>query len=176
MLRTVETYYDRRSWLKSGCDVALTYEMATPLLREMVASMTTAMEVQERPTTAQEASSIVPTGVFRFAHAETLLPFICLLTSKATDVRSLQKGGRSRRFFAAREVPFGANVGFWLYAKTTEMPFFRVSVLINEVPLHFVGCPVSGPCRFATFRRLFASYLDHWQWETHCDLPSKTFL
>lgn len=147
---------DLKNWWNKAYAFMLSYEIACPLITDII--LTFSDKIKNAP------ESEVQQAKFRFAHAETIIPLISLL-SLYTDTQPLQYNS-SPEFIAGRNwnsswiSPFAANVMFVLYEcdKDGETEHY-VKVLHNERELVLPGCD-DVYCNWHTFTKLFTAYFN----------------
>ncbi|XP_059627942.1 uncharacterized protein LOC132270758 isoform X2 [Cornus florida] len=160
---------DLESFILKGYGNSLNYRMGMPLLENVVQSMEEAIKAKEAhaPGTYEKAR-------LRFAHAETLLPFSCLLGlflegSEFEHIRREQplqlppKPPQRRNWRGSKVAPFAGNNMLILYScqANTSSKYF-VHVLHNEHPIPMPGCDNSDFCPFEVFKeRIVAPHLKH---------------
>lgn len=118
-------------------------------------------------------------ATFRFAHAETLVPFIAFL-GLMNDSQPLRHDNyvemADRRFYGSRITPFSANAVCVLYDCGTSVEDgeqFRVRLLLNEDPVvpPFCRKPDSfGMCPFSEFVNHFVDKVGGKNFTEICDL------
>ncbi|OQR90174.1 multiple inositol polyphosphate phosphatase [Achlya hypogyna] len=140
----LDFYADLKKYYECGTGYPIAYEIAGPLLRHMLETMRAVVD-----------GSTSTRGYFRFAHAETVLPLVCLL-GLCTDTKliaAFSDDAISHRVFQVAAIsPFAGNVVFDLYDCAGDA---RVQLRLNEriVPLEF--CGQKGYC---TLQELEAHY------------------
>ena len=107
--------------------------------------------------------------LFRFAHAETLIPLLCYM-GMFHDAEPLRADNferqRKRLFRGADLAPFAGNLAFVLYQcpqsgrvdpNADVFPHFSVKLLLHEREVPIPGCMAApdGSCRFDRLRALF---------------------
>jgi len=144
-------YYD---W--SAYAFMLSYEISCPLITDII--LTFSDKIKNAP------ESEVQQAKFRFAHAETIIPFISLL-GLYTDTQALQWNS-SPEFIAGRHwnsswiSPFAANVMFVLYeCDNNGHVQHYVKALHNEREIVIPGCD-DIYCEWREFKEIFASYFN----------------
>lgn len=101
------------------------------------------------------------TGVFRFGHAETILPLYAILGLYKDEQPLLADNylqQKKRKFLSSLICPFSANIGFVIYDCQSDSQVedrFAVSVLVNEVPIHLPGCE-EILCPLSKFQQLYS--------------------
>ncbi|KAH0996791.1 hypothetical protein GBA52_020655 [Prunus armeniaca] len=147
-------YYDLEAFILKGYGKSINYRMGVPLLEDVVQSMEQGIEAEE----VKHAPGSYEKARLRFAHAETVVPFSCLLGlfldiiwcyvlyisefQKIQREQSLQlppKPPHKRNWRGNTVAPFGGNNMLVLYscpANTSNKHF--VQVLHNEhpIPMH----------------------------------------
>ncbi|KAH7854448.1 hypothetical protein Vadar_013910 [Vaccinium darrowii] len=169
---------DLELFVLKGYGNALNYRMGVPLLEDVVQSMEQAIMAKEEglaPGTYEKAR-------MRFAHAETLLPFSCLLGLflEGSDFEKIQKEQplelpskppQRRNWRGSVVAPFAGNNMLVLYScpDNSSSKYF-VQVLHNEQPVPMPGCDNSDVCPFEVFKeRIVAPHLKH-NYNTLCNL------
>ncbi len=134
----------------------LSFEIACPLMTDII--LTFSDKIENAP------ESEVQQAKFRFAHAETIIPFISLL-GLYTDSQPLQYNSppnfiASRNWNASWISPFAANVMFVLYEceKNGDTRYY-VKTLHNERELVVPGCD-DVYCEWSAFTKLFSGYFN----------------
>ncbi|KAL3701843.1 hypothetical protein R1sor_019865 [Riccia sorocarpa] len=171
-----------------GYGEAINYQMGVPLLEDVVSSMDRAIAA-----TRGQDGVLVEAARLRIAHAETLIPFTCLLgLFLEGDVKSLQTElsmGHPRRpphqrvWKGSLVAPFGANTavvlykcpglaereetGQQIYNETSE---YFVQVLHNEKPITMPACDGKNLCPYSEFKGTVAGPHLEKNFETVCRL------
>ncbi|KAL6980749.1 Phosphoric monoester hydrolase [Sarracenia purpurea var. burkii] len=168
---------DLELFILKGYGNALNYRMGVPLLEDVVQSMEQAIKTNEE----EHASDTSEKARLRFAHAETLLPFTCLmgLFLEGSEFEKIQKEEplqlppkppQRRNWRGSLVAPFAGNNMLVLYscpAKSSTNYF--VQVLHNEHPTPMPGCNNSDFCPFEVFKeRIVAPHLKH-NYNTICN-------
>ncbi|KDO34621.1 hypothetical protein SPRG_00684 [Saprolegnia parasitica CBS 223.65] len=155
-LRLLDFYADLKKYYECGTGYEISYAIAAPLLAQMLRTM--------------EAAASNPLGVvgyFRFAHAETVLPLVCLL-GLCTDTKLLAAFDDDeiahRVFNVAAISPFAGNVVFHLFACGDE---HRVQLLLNERLVRLPSCGEKGYCTLPELRTIYAAALTY-NFTEHC--------
>ncbi|KAJ0395356.1 hypothetical protein ATCC90586_011823 [Pythium insidiosum] len=180
MLYSMDYFHDLKHFYKKSHGHAMAFEIAAPLLQDIHRSM---RERVEGKNTVE--------GHFRFAHAETILPFASLLNLTYFDRHLSDKEGhfladtpldvaKRRPFRGSTLAPFSANIGFVLYecdkqsqagtVLTSEQhtdASYRVQTLFHERTVRFSECGGEALCPLKQFERMF------WQWIHEYDFFSK---
>ncbi|CAL5366394.1 unnamed protein product [Camellia sinensis] len=163
----LEWTYDLELFILKGYGNALNYQMGVPLLEDVVQSMEQAIMAKEE----EHAPGSYEKARLRFAHAETLLPFSCLigLFLEESDFEKIQKEQplqlppkppQRRNWRGSVAVPFGGNNMMVVYscpAKSSSKYF--VHVLHNEHPVPML-------------ERIVAPHLKY-DYNTICNLQSE---
>ncbi|KAL8093694.1 uncharacterized protein LOC141693511 isoform X1 [Apium graveolens] len=161
---------DLESFILKGYGNALNYRMGVPLLEDVIQSMEQAIKSKEE----KQAPGSYEKARLRFAHAETLLPFSCLIGlflegSEFEQIRREQalqlppKPPQSRKWRGSIVAPFGGNNMLVLYScPANNSSKYLVQVLHNEHPVPLPGCDNSNICPFEVFKeRIVVPHLKH---------------
>ncbi|KAA0035885.1 multiple inositol polyphosphate phosphatase 1-like [Cucumis melo var. makuwa] len=148
-----------------GYGNSLNYRMGVHLLKDVVNSMDKAIDAKKEnqvPGTYEKAR-------LRFSHAETLIPFTCLLglfleDEEGTVFRASPRPPATRNWKVSDVAPFAGNNMLVLYscplANSSDEYFVRV--LPNEKPIAMPGCDGSDFCSFQKFKdKIVAPHLKH---------------
>ncbi|CAI9091770.1 OLC1v1026881C1 [Oldenlandia corymbosa var. corymbosa] len=173
---------DLETFILKGYGNSLNYRMGVPLLQDVIQSM-------EQAINAKEEGYV--TGSFekarmRVAHAETLVPFSCLLGlflegpefEQILREESLQlppKPSQRRNWRSNVVAPFAGNNILVLYGcQNDKSTRYFVHVLHNEHPVPLPGCNNSDFCPFEVFKQVIAApHLKH-NYETLCNANEKS--
>ncbi|XP_038892484.1 multiple inositol polyphosphate phosphatase 1 isoform X2 [Benincasa hispida] len=172
---------DMEVFILKGYGNSLNYKMGVPLLEDIVQSMENAITAKEE----NQAPGSYEKARLRFAHAETILPFTCLLGlflegeghvfKRIQKEQSLQLPPRppaTRIWKGSAVAPFAGNNMLVLYscpANSSADEYF-VRVLHNEEPIAMPGCDGSDFCSFQMFKdKIVAPHLEH-DFNTLCTL------
>jgi multiple inositol-polyphosphate phosphatase/2,3-bisphosphoglycerate 3-phosphatase len=152
-IRIIEYYLDLSDYYDKGYGNLLNYAISSPLLQSFVNSIDNVL-LNLDPQVAN----------LRFAHAETVLPFLALL-GLYEDVHELHWNTPpdevlSRKWKTSNLSPFAANIAWVLYNCTSSAssPFYRVKLLHNEVEQLFPGCSELY-CPYNTVKQLYQKQL-----------------
>ncbi|XP_049936268.1 uncharacterized protein LOC116263272 isoform X1 [Nymphaea colorata] len=181
---------DLEMFILKGYGKSINYRMGLPLLRDVLQSM-------EKAVFARESQS---TGTFekaqlRFAHAETVVPFTCLLglfleRSEFEKIQSEQpfqlppKPPLERSWRGSIVAPFAGNNMLALYhcpadkskssAPEKHNGSYFVQVFHNEIPVKLPGCGDVDLCPFEVFKeKVVSPHLRH-NFESICNVKSVT--
>ncbi|OQR97151.1 multiple inositol polyphosphate phosphatase 1 [Achlya hypogyna] len=129
LLSSMEYYKDLKAYYKKSYGNPLAYEIAAPLLRSLIEGM-----IARRDGGTYQ-------GIFRFAHAETILPLSSLLGFMRGD-RPLEAVAvqPQRAFKSAIISPFGANIAFVLYACDDGNHVAQLLLNEKQLPVPGLGC------------------------------------
>ncbi|KAM3281990.1 multiple inositol polyphosphate phosphatase 1 [Capsicum chacoense] len=168
---------DLELFVLKGYGNSLNYRMGVPLLEDVIQSMEQAIKAKEEgyaPGSYEKAS-------LRFAHAETLLPFSCLiglfleesefeLIQREQTLQYPPKPPKTRNWRGSIVAPFAGNNMLVLYSCTSNNSNkYFVRVLHNERPIPIPGCNGSDSCPFEVFKeRIVAPHLKH-DYNTLCN-------
>ncbi|KAJ4980104.1 hypothetical protein NE237_010884 [Protea cynaroides] len=158
---------DLELFILRGYGNSINYLMGVPLLEDVFHSMEQAIMFKEEnliPGTYEKAR-------LRFAHAETLIPFSCLLGLflEGSEFEQIQrekplelppKPPQQRNWKSSMMAPFAGNIMMVLYScpdKNSSKYF--VQVLHNEVPLSMPGCDNKDFCPFDVFKERIVNVL-----------------
>ncbi|KAI8008196.1 Multiple inositol polyphosphate phosphatase 1 [Camellia lanceoleosa] len=168
-------------FILKGYGNALNYRMGVPLLEDVVQSMEQAIKAKDE----EHAPGSYEKARLRFAHAETLVPFSCLLglflegsefekIQKEQPLQLPPKPPHRRNWRGSTVAAFAGNNMLALYScpdKSSSKYF--VQVLHNERPVPMPGCDNSDFCPFEVFKeRIVAPHLKH-DYNTICNLKSE---
>ncbi|KAK7305917.1 hypothetical protein VNO77_43830 [Canavalia gladiata] len=161
---------DLEAFILKGYGNSLNYRMGMPLLEDVVQSMEQAIKAKEE----RHAPGSFEKARLRFAHAETVVPFSCLLGLflEGSEFKKIQKEQplefppkppQKRKWRGSTVAPFAGNNMLVLYscpAKSTSKHF--VQVLHNEHPVPLPGCDGSDFCPFEVFKeKIVAPHQKH---------------
>ncbi|MQL83481.1 hypothetical protein Taro_015973 [Colocasia esculenta] len=159
---------DLEGFILKGYGQAVNYRMGIPLLQDVFQSMEEAIVAKEENKKTYEKARL------RFAHAETVVPFTCLLGLflDGSEFEQIQhekpldlppKPPKKRNWRGNVVAPFAGNNmlvlygcsrnntnGSSLFGKRTSNYF--VQVLHNEVPVKMPGCDSRDFCPFEDFK------------------------
>ncbi|XP_010534618.1 PREDICTED: multiple inositol polyphosphate phosphatase 1-like [Tarenaya hassleriana] len=162
---------DLEVFILKGYGNSLNYRMGAPLLQDVLHSMEEAVKARKEklPSGSYEKARL------RFAHAETVVPFSCLLglfldgsdfekIKKEQPLELPTKPPKSRNFRGRTMAPFGGNNMLVLYscpADSSSANYF-VQVLHNEQPIPLPGCDGKDFCPLEVFKeRIVEPHLKH---------------
>lgn len=153
---------DLELYILKGYGKSLNYRMGMPLLEDVVQSMEQAIQANEE----KQAPGSYEKARLRFAHAETVVPFSCLLglflegsefeqIQKEQPLRLPQMPPQKRKWRGSMVAPFAGNNMLVLYScpatnKSTSSYFVRV--LHNEHPIPMPACHGSDFCPYEVFK------------------------
>ncbi|XP_022146872.1 multiple inositol polyphosphate phosphatase 1 isoform X2 [Momordica charantia] len=161
---------DVEVFILKGYGNSLNYKMGVPLLEDIVQSMEQAIKAKEE----KQAPGSYEKARLRFAHAETVVPFTCLLGLflEGSEFRQIQREEplqlpprppATRIWKGGNVAPFAGNNMLVLYncpANSSDQYFVRV--LHNEEPVPLLGCDGSDLCSFNVFKeKIVAPHLKH---------------
>ncbi|TYJ37197.1 hypothetical protein E1A91_A05G360200v1 [Gossypium mustelinum] len=173
---------DLEVFMLKGYGKSLNYQMGVPLLKDVIQSMDQAIKAKED----NQAPGSYEKARLRFAHAETVVPFSCLL--------GLFLEGSGSRWFAYRHdheepldfppkppksrswrgsivAPFAGNNMLVLYScPANSSSKYFVLALHNEHPIAMPGCGGTDFCPFEVFKESIVSpHLKH-DYNTLCQV------
>ncbi|CAG7868455.1 unnamed protein product [Brassica rapa] len=161
---------DLEVFILKGYGNSLNYKMGVPLLEDVLHSMEEAIKAREDnlPPGSYEKARL------RFAHAETIVPFSCLLGLflDASEFEKIQKEKplelppqppKTRDFKGSTMAPFGGNNMLVLYScPAASSPKYFVQVLHNEHPIAVPGCDGKDFCPLEDFKaKVVTPHLKH---------------
>ncbi|GLJ37451.1 hypothetical protein SUGI_0760910 [Cryptomeria japonica] len=177
-----------------GYGESLNYRMGVPLLQNVVKSMEQVILAYADP----HSQGSVEKARLRFAHAETIIPFTCLLGLflEASDIYKIEteqplqpppKPPQQRKWRGSTVAPFAANNMLVLYkCPAKDVSFgkvtstrehndkFFVQILHNEKPASIPGCNGTNFCPFEVFKEKVAgAHLRH-TFESLCTSKATT--
>ncbi|XP_049411718.1 uncharacterized protein LOC125874746 isoform X2 [Solanum stenotomum] len=169
---------DLELFILKGYGDTLNYQMGVPLLEDVVQSMEQAIKAKEEGY----APGIYEKARMRFAHAETLLPFSCLiglfleesefeLIQREESLELPPKPPKNRNWRGSIVAPFAGNNMLILYScQLDNSSKYFVQVLHNERPIALPGCNGSSFCPFEVFKeKIVAPHLKH-DYNMLCDV------
>ncbi|KAA3478250.1 multiple inositol polyphosphate phosphatase 1-like [Gossypium australe] len=151
---------DIQMFMVKGYGKSLNYRMGVPLLKDVLQSMSEAINADEDnqlPGSYEKAR-------LRFAHAETVVPFSCLLGLflEGSDFERIQKEEpldlppkppQKRNWRGSIVAPFAGNNMLVLYScPANSSSKYFVQVLHNEHPIPMPGCGSTDFCPFQVFK------------------------
>uniref|UniRef100_A0A0E0KKQ9 Multiple inositol polyphosphate phosphatase 1 n=1 Tax=Oryza punctata TaxID=4537 RepID=A0A0E0KKQ9_ORYPU len=170
---------DLEGFVLKGYGESINYRMGLPLLKDVVQSMEEAIIAKEEnhPDGTYEKARL------RFAHAETVVPFSCLLGLflEGSDFAKIQREEsldippvppQGRNWKGSVVAPFAGNNMLALYqcpGKTDggkisrdQKSSYFVQVLHNEAPVSMPGCGNKDFCPFEEFKeKIVEPHLKH---------------
>ncbi|KAJ9553252.1 hypothetical protein OSB04_017297 [Centaurea solstitialis] len=169
-VKLLEWTDDLEMFIVKGYGNSLNYQMGVPLLEDVILSMEQAITAKEEG----HAPGSYEKARLRFAHAETLVPFSCLIglflegsqfdqIQREEPLKFPPKPPQKRAWRGSTVAPFGGNNILVLYscpANNTSKYF--VQVLHNEKPIPMAGCGDTDFCPFEVFKeKIGAAHLKH---------------
>lgn len=179
-VRFLEWTDDLEGFVLKGYGESINYRMGLPLLKDVVQSMEEAIIAREE----NRADGTFEKARLRFAHAETVVPFSCLLglflegpeiekiqREEALDLPPLPPQGRNWK--GSVVAPFAGNNMLVLYQCPSKISdgstisggrnnSYLVQVLHNEVPVSMPGCGNKDFCPFEEFKeKIVKPHLKH---------------
>ncbi|KAK9118449.1 hypothetical protein Scep_016542 [Stephania cephalantha] len=161
---------DLEGFILKGYGESVNYRMGLPLLEDVVQSMENAIKAKEEYQTPGSYEK----ARLRFAHAETVVPFSCLLGlfidgSDLTKIQHEQpleippSPPLNRTWRGSMVAPFAGNNMLVLYSCPAESKSkYFLQVLHNEVPVPLPGCNYTDFCPFEVFKeRVVNPHLKH---------------
>ncbi|KAJ9160375.1 hypothetical protein P3X46_025782 [Hevea brasiliensis] len=161
---------DLEVFILKGYGKSINYRMGVPLLEDVVHSMEEAIKAQEE----QLAPGSYEKARLRFAHAETVVPFTCLLGLflEQSEFQKIQREQplelpprppHSRNWWGSTIAPFAGNNMLVLHScPANPSSKYFIQVLHNEHPITMPGCNNSDFCPFEEFKEMIvAPHLKH---------------
>ncbi|KAK9106877.1 hypothetical protein Syun_022888 [Stephania yunnanensis] len=159
---------DLEGFILKGYGESVNYRMGLPLLEDVVQSMENAIKAKEEYQTPGSYEK----ARLRFAHAETVVPFSCLLglfidgSGKLEHEQPLEippSPPLNRTWRGSMVAPFAGNNMLVLYSCPAESKSkYFLQVLHNEVPVPLPGCNYTDFCPFEVFKeRVVNPHLKH---------------
>ncbi|XP_021732529.1 multiple inositol polyphosphate phosphatase 1-like isoform X2 [Chenopodium quinoa] len=158
-LALLEWTDDLEAFVLKGYGKSVNYRMGLPLLKDVVESMELAIKANEEalPSGSYEKARL------RFAHAETVVPFSCLLglflqgseynlVLKEKPLQLPPMPPKRRTWRGSVVAPFAGNNMLVLYSCPARKSKYFVHVLHNEHPVPLPGCDNSDFCPFEVFK------------------------
>uniref|UniRef100_A0A0A0KM06 Multiple inositol polyphosphate phosphatase 1 n=1 Tax=Cucumis sativus TaxID=3659 RepID=A0A0A0KM06_CUCSA len=155
---------DIEVFMLKGYGNSLNYRMGVNLLKDVFESMKNAIKARQVPGRLYEKARL------RFSHAETVIPFTCLLglflegEAEAEEFKQIQtehyplelppRPPATRNWKVSNVSPFAGNNMLVLYSCPVANSFdeYFVRVLHNEEPIAMPGCDGSYFCPFNMFK------------------------
>uniref|UniRef100_A0A0D9VND7 Multiple inositol polyphosphate phosphatase 1 n=1 Tax=Leersia perrieri TaxID=77586 RepID=A0A0D9VND7_9ORYZ len=170
---------DLESFVLKGYGESINYRMGLPLLKDVFQSMEDAIIAKEE----NHPDGMYEKARLRFAHAETLLPFSCLLGLflEGSDFEKIQREEslaippmppHGRKWKGSVVAPFAGNNMLALYQcpeksdgtkiSQDQKSSYFVQVLHNEAPVSMPGCGNKDFCPFEEFKeKIVEPHLKH---------------
>lgn len=171
---------DLEGFVLKGYGESINYRMGLPLLKDVVQSMEEAIIAKEEnyPGGTYEKARL------RFAHAETVVPFSCLLGLflEGSDFEKIQREEaldlppippKGRNWKGSVVAPFAGNNMLVLYQcpgkisdagliSSSQKNSYFIQVLHNEAPVSMPGCGNKDFCPFEEFKeKIVKPHLKH---------------
>ncbi|KAE9608061.1 putative phosphoric monoester hydrolase [Lupinus albus] len=170
---------DLEVFILKGYGNSINYRMGIPLLEDVLQSMEQAIKAEEE----RHSPGSFEKARLRFAHAETVVPFSCLLglfleksefekIQKEQPLQLPPKPPQKRKWRGSTVAPFAGNNMLILYscaARDKSKSKHFVQVLHNEHPIPMLGCDGSDFCPFEVFKeKIVAPHQKH-DYSTVCN-------
>ncbi|XP_023552605.1 multiple inositol polyphosphate phosphatase 1-like isoform X1 [Cucurbita pepo subsp. pepo] len=172
---------DVELFILKGYGNSLNYKMGIPLLEDVVQSMKQAIKAKEEKLVLGSYEK----ARLRFAHAETVVPFTCLLglflegpdvgqTLREQPLQLPPQPPATRIWKGSTVAPFAGNNMLVLYSCPANLlDKYFVRVLHNEEPITMPGCDNSDFCSFKVFmENIVAPHLEH-DFDTLCTVDGE---
>nr|CCA15134.1 multiple inositol polyphosphate phosphatase 1 putati [Albugo laibachii Nc14] len=180
MLLSMDFFQDLKHFYRKSYGTPLAYEIASPLLRQMIT------EMRNRTIGVSDVGAS-----FKFAHAETILPLAALMDISYSDRHKTDSENHfvgsvplevaeTRHFKGASLAPFSANIGFVLYECTQKGSeegdraagkVFQVKTLYNERVVRFPACGKEDVCTMEQLENLFYRWIYEFDSSQVCEVP-----
>lgn len=161
---------DLDMWYSFAGGNLINSEMPLDLLRDFFGAFDNAVAAYEDESTSALTAS------WRFAHAETVLPFATMLgVFHAQDTMTAAYRDENRYFRSSVRAPFAANIVATLYA--CDSSEYMVRFLFNEEEIVIPACSEAGEgafCALTTLRKAFDDPLQQWDYEAVCEGDRKS--
>jgi len=143
-----ETFNDLSDYWIKGYGNAINYQISCPLLVDFWTSVTAVIK-----------GGTIEKARLRFAHAETILPFVSLLGlfSDPFVLHWDNPNLSSRNWRSSQISPFASNVALGLYNCNGS---YKVKLLHNEVEVPVPGCGGTMYCPVNQFQNIYAQALN----------------
>jgi len=153
---------DISNYYLKGYGYKINWKISSILLQNIVAAFDNAIETNENY------------AYLRFAHAETVLPFLCLLGlyndshPPSTDPNSPTT--KNRMWKTSLLSPFAANIFFVLYNCSGE---YYITIIHNELEIPLPSCNNRTLCLYRDFKFIYREALKV-NWNKLCKIPTCT--
>nr|XP_002738932.1 PREDICTED: multiple inositol polyphosphate phosphatase 1-like [Saccoglossus kowalevskii] len=155
-LRVMEYWSDVKQYWKKSYGHKINYHISCQFLQHIF-------------STLEDNHDNSPVGVFRFGHAETLIPLLSILGLYKDEEIILKydnyHSNWNRTFRASKLSPFAGNIAFVLYSCTdsTGNSTYMIEVLLHEQPVT-LPCCASTLCSYDVIKQFYSTWLED------CDL------
>ncbi|CCI40449.1 unnamed protein product [Albugo candida] len=182
LLLSMDYFKDLKHFYRKSYGTPLAYEIASPLLRQMI------VEMRNRTLGKSQVG-----GSFKFAHAETILPLAALMDISYSDRHKTNtqshivsttplEVAETRQFKGSLLAPFSANIGFVLYECTPLAggqkegdqvieKSYKVKTLYNERVVRFSACEMQDLCSIEQLETLFNRWIYEFDSSQVCEVP-----
>ncbi|KAF7831900.1 multiple inositol polyphosphate phosphatase 1 isoform X1 [Senna tora] len=182
-IKLLEWTDDLEGYILKGYGKSVNYRMGMPLLEDVVQSMEQAIQAKEE----KRAPGSYEKARLRFAHAETIVPFSCLLglflegsefeqIQKEQALQLPPKPPQKRKWRGSTVAPFAGNNMLVLHSCPATDKFrskYFVQVLHNEHPIPMPGCDGLDFCPFEIFKeKIVAPHRKH-NYDTVCKVKAE---
>lgn len=160
-LSVMEYSLDLKHFYKHFTAFKISFQSSCPLLKTMVESLKSAA--------SNSTASFV--GIFRSAHAETLIPLYALLglyTDKENMLSSNYEKMKNRNFRPACMTPFAGHIYFVLYQ--CEKNEYKIQMYVNERLTKIPCCESAEDCDFKTFLNCYEKVVNDCHFDQMCKL------
>jgi len=141
-----EVFNDLSDYYKSGYGHPQNYQISCPLYNDFMTSIQSVIN-----------GSTSEVAKFRFAHAETIMPFVALLgLYNDSEILHWNSSNLNSRLWRTSKIsPFAANVALALYNCNGV---YKVKLLHNENQMAVPGCGGGYYCDVNTFTSIYSNY------------------
>ncbi|KAF3334643.1 multiple inositol polyphosphate phosphatase 1 isoform X2 [Carex littledalei] len=173
---------DLEVFLLKGYGKSINYWMGVPLLRDIFQTMQEAIQANEE----NQPGGMYERAQLQFAHAETIIPFGCLLglfldrdeyekIQRAEPLDLPPKPPQKRNWRGSLISPFAGNNMLVLYQcgsrQTDQNISYHIQVLHNEVPVSLLACGTDF-CPFEVFKERVVDPLLKHKFDSICDVKN----
>jgi len=161
--KILEYWYDLKHFYRRSLAYGITYKSSCYLLKNMYDTL---LEAKENPSKAFK-------GIFRSAHAETIIPFYTLLGLFGNEYLTHKnyQEMRDRKFRSACFSPFSGNTYFVLYKCANNK--FKIQLYVNELLKKMPCCDSEIDCDFDVFLQCYKKVIEQCNLDKLCKIDKK---